>query len=81
MTTEEIMVEINKIFCDVLENDSILITRETTASQIEEWDSLSHIMLVVEIEKKFKIRFTAIEVQKFRNVGEMCDSIKIKIGN
>jgi acyl carrier protein len=81
MTTEEIMVEINKIFCDVLENDSIFINRGTTALEVEEWDSLSHIMLVVEIEKKFNIRFTAMEVQKFKNVGEMCDAIKIKMEN
>ena len=76
---EDIINQVNKIFIDVLDNESIQINSNTTASDIEEWDSLSHIQLVVEIEKHFKIRFTSLEIQNFKNVGEMCLSIQSKL--
>ncbi|MCX6210736.1 MAG: acyl carrier protein [Bacteroidetes bacterium] len=79
MSKEEVIKKVNEIFIDVLENDSIIINDETTANDIEEWDSLNHIMLVVEIEKQFGIRFSANEVQGFKNVGEMCAAIALKI--
>ncbi|MCS2949834.1 acyl carrier protein [Bacteroides sp. BFG-638] len=46
---------------------------------IEEWDSLSHIQLVVSIEKSFKLKFTAADISSWRNVGEMCEAIAAKI--
>ncbi len=70
-----IMQDINTIFKDVLDNDDLDIQRETTGADVEEWDSLSHIQLVVAIEKHFKIRFDSGEIQGFKNVGEMADSI------
>ena len=79
MELKEIIKEVNTIFIDVLDNDGIIINNETTANDVEEWDSLTHIQLVVAIEKHFKIRFTASEIQNFKNVGEMCDGIKTKI--
>jgi len=79
MTSEEILKEVNDVFIDVLDNPSIKLTRETTSNDIAEWDSLNHIMLVVGTEKKFSIRFSTEEVQKFKNVGEMCDAIALKL--
>jgi acyl carrier protein len=76
---EDIIKSVNEIFIDVLDNEAIQINSNTTASDIEEWDSLSHIQLVVEIEKHFKIRFTSLEIQNFKNVGEMCLSIQSKL--
>ena len=75
----EVLGTVNEIFIDVLENDSIVVQYETTADDIEEWDSLNHIALEVAIEKKFGIQFTAKEIQDFKNVGEMCEGIILKL--
>tara|TARA_B100001063_G_C16773132_1_gene563073 strand:- start:2085 stop:2348 length:264 start_codon:yes stop_codon:yes gene_type:complete len=71
--------KINNIFRDVLENEEINIKYETTANDVDEWDSLSHILLVVAIEKNFQIEFTTKEIQDFKNVGEMCEGIMLKL--
>lgn len=81
MNTNEILSDCTKIFIDQLDNDSIILKRETTAADVEEWDSLSHIQLIVAIEKHFKIRFTTAEIQGFKNVGEMCDTIEKKLNS
>ena len=57
MNVEEIIKQVNVIFIDVLDNTDILIKNETTSDDIEEWDSLNHIQLVVAIEKYFNVRF------------------------
>ncbi len=79
MDKAEILQQVNAIFVDVLDNDKIVLKDETTASDVEEWDSLNHIQLVVTIEKHFKIRFTSREIQSWKNIGEMVDSISAKI--
>ena len=76
---EEIMQETNEIFKDVLENDTIVLTPEITADDVAEWDSLSHIQLIVEIERHFKIRFTSAEISSYQNVGKMCEGIEKKL--
>jgi acyl carrier protein len=79
MTPEEIKSRVTEIFKDVLDNDTIVLFRETTARDIEEWDSLAHINLIVAIEKEFKIKFDLIELKSLQNVGEMLDLIQLKI--
>lgn len=74
----QIIEKLNSIFKDVLDNDNILLTPTTTAEDIDDWDSLSHIELVVTIEKYFKIRFAAKEIQSWKNVGELAESISFK---
>jgi acyl carrier protein len=76
MQTTDIIKEVNGIFIDVLDNPDIKLLPETTAKDVEEWDSLSHIQLIVAIEKHFKVRFTSSEIQGWKNVGEMCASIQ-----
>lgn len=78
MDRAEILREVEAVFVDVLDNPGIRLSDETTAGDVAEWDSLSHIQLVVAVEKKFGIRFTAREIQSWKNVGEMIDSIKAK---
>lgn len=78
MEKNEIMAEVQEIFRDVLDNEDIELTPETMADDIEEWDSLSHIQLIVAIEKHFKVKFTSKEILSWKNVGEMIDCISTK---
>lgn len=78
MERTEIFNKLNEIFRDVLDNEDIELKDETTASDIEEWDSLSHIQLIVAIEKAFGVKFTSLEIMKWKNVGEMVDSLLAK---
>lgn len=75
MDRNYILTKLTPIFREELDNEEIELNDETTASDIEEWDSLSHIQLIVAIEKAFGIRFTSSEIQSWNNVGEMIDSI------
>ena len=79
MNLNEVIAQTNRIFIDILEDDEIILKEETTADDIEEWDSLNHIQLIVAIEKHFNIKFTSIEIQSFKNVGEMCETILKKL--
>lgn len=78
MEKEQILKEINTIFIDVLDNEDILLTHETTAADVDDWDSLTHIQLVVAFENHFGIRFTTMEIQSWENVGAIVDCIKSK---
>lgn len=76
MEREEVFSKLNEIFEDVLDLDETPeLTDVTTANDIEEWDSLSHIQLIVAIEKAFKLKFTSQEILKWNTVGEMVDTI------
>jgi acyl carrier protein len=79
MAREELLKQVNEIFVDILDDEDVMLDETTTANDVDEWDSLTHIHLVVAIEKHFKIRFTSKEIQSWNNVGEMLDSIDIKI--
>lgn len=59
------------IFQDVLDDDSLAIDATTTARDVDGWDSLAHIRLVVSIEKAFSLRFSAAEISELQNVGDM----------
>lgn len=74
----EILSRIQDIFRDVLDNEEIELTDATVADDIEEWDSLSHIQLIVAIEKDFQIKFTSKEILSWKNIGELVDCIQSK---
>jgi acyl carrier protein len=78
-TYNEVLAEVNRIFREILKDESIQLKYETTANDVKDWDSLHHIELVLAMERQFKIRFNFLELQKFKNVGEMCDNIVTKL--
>lgn len=78
MQREEILKQLNDVFVDILDNNAIVIHETTTANDVEEWDSLTHIQLVVSIEKHFKIRFTSKEIQSWKDIGELISCIASK---
>lgn len=79
MDNTEILKAVKEIFIDVLDNPNIILNEESTANDVNDWDSLNHIRLIVAIEKHFKIRFTSQEVSRWKNVGEMIDSLSKKL--
>ena len=75
MTRNEIFERLNAVFRDVFDDEDITVADATNADDIEDWDSLSHINLVVAVEKEFGIKFSMGETQKMKNVGEMVNII------
>lgn len=75
MNREEVYAKLNEVFQEVFDDDSILVTDSTTSADVEDWDSLEHINLVVAVEECFGIKFKMGEVTSMKNVGEMVDII------
>ena len=75
MDRKQILKKVNEIFIDTLDDEDIVILEESSADDVEDWDSLTHIQFVVATEKTFSIRFTSQEIQSWKNVGEMIDCI------
>ncbi len=72
---------LNEVFRDVFDDETIVVNENTTADDIEDWDSLEHINLVVAIENEFGIKFSMGETTSLKNVGEMVSLINQKLGN
>ncbi len=78
MTRQEIFEKLNDVFSDVFDEE-ITVTAATTADDIEDWDSLTHITLIAEVEDTFGLKFSMKEVLGMQNVGEMVDIIAGKL--
>jgi acyl carrier protein len=81
MERNEIMNNLNGIFRKVFNNNTLSVTNELTANDVENWDSLSHMILITEIENAFAIKFKLKELNKMKNVGDMADIILTKLSN
>jgi acyl carrier protein len=75
----EIYQKLTEIFHDVFDDDTIVLCPELTAAGVEGWDSLTHIRVVLNVERAFRVRFNAAEVARLKNVGEFVESIKAKL--
>lgn len=75
MTRETVYERLNEVFQDVFDDETITVRDNTTADDIEDWDSLEHINLIVAVEKCFGMKFTMGEVTGMKNVGAMVDII------
>lgn len=79
MERNDILAHVQEVFRDELEVQDLVLADETTADDVEEWDSLSHVQLVVALEKAFNIKFTSREILSWDNVGDLVDCIEKKL--
>lgn len=79
MDRNSVIQELTPIFRDVLDLSDLKLVAESNAQNVEGWDSLAHVNLVVAIEKHYKIKFALGELQGLKNVGEMADLIQKKL--
>lgn len=75
---DKVWDDLTAIFRETLDNDSLVLTDSTTAKDVEGWDSITHVLLVVAVEKKFRVKFTAGEIQQLQNVGDLAALIRRK---
>jgi len=78
MTTTEIYEKLTETFHNVFDDDSIVLKPELAASDIDEWDSLAHVRLMLTIEKAFGVKFSAPEIGRLKNVGDLAALIQAK---
>jgi acyl carrier protein len=76
MNTEAHYARLTQVFHDVFDDESIVVHPELTADDVDEWDSLTHIRLVIAVEKTFGLKFSAAEVERLRNVGDLVTLIE-----
>lgn len=74
-----ILDKLNEIFCEVFDDEDIVVNTATTANDVDGWDSLSHVNLIVAIEGRFNIRFSQKELLSFKNVGDLLCCIERKV--
>lgn len=79
MDKAEIIATLEDLLIDVLDLDEVSITEATTAKDVEGWDSLSHIRLMVAIEQRLRIKFSTGEIERMNNVGDMVKAIELKL--
>ncbi len=75
---DEILTALQDVFRDVFDDDELTITRSTSADDVEDWDSLRHIALIVNVEGAFRVKFTTLEVARLKNAGELADLVRAK---
>ena len=78
MDEPQIYARLTEIFEDVFDEDSMNITPELSATDVDGWDSLTHIRLILSIEKAFKIKFSTSEIGKLKNVGDLVTLIQAR---
>ena len=79
MTREDVFEKLNEVFREYFDDEEIELKENTTADDIEDWDSLEHINLIVAVENSFDMKFTMGEVTTMKNVGAMVDIILERI--
>jgi acyl carrier protein len=79
MERSEVFNKLSEIFRSVFNNQNLQINEELTANDVDNWDSLTHMLLITEVESSFSIKFRLKELNKMRNVGDLLDMIVSKI--
>jgi acyl carrier protein len=76
----DIYGRLNEVFRDVFDDEDLVVTPQLTANDVEGWDSLTHIRLVLSVEKEFGVKFSSGDVARLKNVGEFAELIAKKLG-
>ena len=76
MTMDAMLDQLQSVFRDVFEDDDITIDRQTSADDVEGWDSLMHVSLMINVERVFGVKFSTTQVASLKNVGELMDLIE-----
>ena len=79
MKRTEILEKVQHVVSDVLDLEDLVISEETTASEVEDWDSIMHVEIIVELENTFDVKFRTVEIEDFKKVGDIVSSIESKI--
>jgi acyl carrier protein len=79
MASQEIYKQLTEVFHDLFDDDTIVLTPQTTAGDIPEWNSLMHVNLILAVEVRFKIKFKTSEVESLHTVGHLADMIESKL--
>ena len=79
MELNEIIKQVNNIFIELFEDESIVLSENSDTTNVEVWDSLNHIQVITAVENHFKIRFDINELLNFQNVGELCQGVQDKL--
>ena len=74
----DILTKMTAIFHDVFDNDDIVVTPSLTAEDVPEWDSLTHVRLILAVQKAFNVKFSAAQISNLKNVGDLMDLIRAK---
>jgi acyl carrier protein len=80
MEKSEIIEKLTAIFHDVFSDNTIVLRDDMTASDVENWDSLTHMFMITKVEEVFGIKFKLRELNKLKNVGDLCNTIAEKLG-
>lgn len=78
MEKNEILNGIQEILAEIIDNENLVLEETSSTSSVEDWDSLAHFQLVMELQKTYDIKFTAAEIQGWKNVGDIIQSIQNK---
>ncbi len=79
MSSDELLEQIQGIFQDVFDRPDLVVTRESNAQNVEDWDSLTHVNIILAIEHRYKVKFALGEVRSLNNVGELITALEREI--
>jgi acyl carrier protein len=79
MTNEQILESLTEIFRQIFDDESIVLTETTIASDIPEWDSMNHVSIVVCAEQRFGVSFLTAEIEELKNIGDFVRLIRGKL--
>ncbi len=80
MHKDEVLKKLNEVFREVFDDDSIYLTEKSTVSEIQDWDSLEFVNIIVAVMSTFNIKFSIEELKSLENIGAMADLIIKRCG-